>query len=126
MEDNHAVLDNFGKGLMQYSRDRSLGLASKILQGKMKSPNQRIVGETLQNLTPEERKAVEDLAKLLFNKMFFEFEQFLNAHPEYKLVYSDGESELDLLELSDGLFGEMFGDDGWIEKYSEFDGKDYF
>ena len=98
MEDNHAVLDNFGKGLMQYSRDRSLGLASKILQ----------------------------LAKLLFNKMFFEFEQFLNAHPEYKLVYSDGESEVDLLELSDGLFGEMFGDDGWIEKYSEFDGKDYF
>lgn len=59
-------------------------------------------------------------------KMFFEFEQFLNAHPEYKLVYSDGESEVDLLELSDGLFGEMFGDDGWIEKHSEFDGKDYF
>lgn len=27
---------------------------------------------------------------------------------------------------SDGLFGEMFGDDGWIEKHSEFDGKDYF
>ena len=41
-------------------------------------------------------------------------------------MYSDGESEVDLLDLSDGLFGEMFGDDGWIEKYSEFDGKDYF
>lgn len=92
----------------------------------LRKKEQRIVGETLQNLTPEERKAVEDLAKLLFNKMFFEFEQFLNAHPEYKLVYSDGELEVDLLELSDGLFGEMFGDDGWIEKYSEFDGKDYF
>ena len=126
MEDNYAALDNFGKGLMQYSRDRTLNTASEILQGKIKSPNHKIVGETLQNLTPEERKAVEDLAKLLFNEMFFEFEQFLNEHAEYKLVYSDGESEVDLLDLSDGLFGEMFGDDGWIEKYSEFDGKDYF
>lgn len=126
MEDKYAVLDNFGKGLMQYSRDRTLNTASEILQGKIKSPNHKIVGEKLQNLTPEERKAVEDLAKLLFNEMFFEFEQFLNEHTEYKLVYNDGESEVDLLDLSDGLFGEMVGDDGWIEKYSSFDGKDFF
>lgn len=126
MEDNYAALDNFGKGLMQYSRDRTLNTASEILQGKIKSPNHKIVGEKLQNLTPEERKAVEDLAKLLFNEMFFEFEQFLNEHTEYKLVYNDGESEVDLLDLSDGLFGEMVGDDGWIEKYSSFDGKDFF
>lgn len=126
MENNYDALDNFGKGLMQYSRDSTLNTVSKILQGKIKSPNHKIVGEALQDLTPEERKAVEDLAKLLFNEMFFEFEQFLNRYTEYKLMYSDGESEVDLLDISDGLFGEMFGDDGWIEKYSEFDGKDYF
>lgn len=57
MEDNHAVLDNFGKGLMQYSRDRTLDTVSEILQGKIKSPNHKIVGETLQNLTPRRKKS---------------------------------------------------------------------
>lgn len=126
MENNNLILDNFGKCLMQYCRDHSLSLVSKILQGKMRSPNQKAVGEALQNLTPEEKKAIEDLTKLLFNGITFQFEQFLNRHTEYKLMYIDGDSSIDLLDLSDGLFGEMFGEDGWIEKYSSFDGKDYF
>lgn len=126
MVDNNVILNNFGKYLMQYCRDRTLDTVSEIILGKIKSPNHKAVGEALQDLTPAEKKAVEDVAKLLFNESFFQFEQFLNEHTEYKLMYIDGDASIDLLDVSDGLFGEMVGDDGWIEKYSSFDGKDFF
>lgn len=126
MEKSKDILEDFGKCLMQYCRDRSLTMTTRVLQGKIKSPNHKIVGEILQNLTDEEKRAIEDLAKLMFNEITFQFEQLLNEHKKYKLMYTDGESAIDLLDLSDGLFGEMFGEDGWIASYSKFDGKGYF
>lgn len=126
MKDHQEVLEDFGKYLMRYCRDRSLAMVARVLQGTIKSPNHKSVGERLQTLTEEERKAVEDLAKLVFNETAFQFEQFLNEHKKYKLLYVDDGAAVDLLDLGDGLFGEMFGEYGWIKRYSQFDGKDYF
>lgn len=114
------ILDKFGQLLVTYSRDNALEVVEWVLDGKMKSANHSRISALLMDITDEQRKAIHELSVLTFNEVIFNFFEMLEHNPEFQLIYKSDDKCLNLIELSDGLFGELFDEDGWIDRYSKF------
>lgn len=107
-------LNLFGELLMKEVRDTSIQEMDKIIDGKMKGE----IAEKIQSeLTPLEgneeilKKIIPSIIDRTLDSLLFCIEE----NPEIELLYN-GEN---LVDLSDGLSGELYSDDGWIKKYSK-------
>ena len=119
-KEHQYILDRFGRLLVTHSRDVAIKMVEKILDGKMKSATRSQISASLSNLTQEQRQAIHDLSVLTFNETIGCFFEILERYPEFKLIYKGNDECVNLLNISDGLFGELFDEDGWIDRYSQF------
>ena len=56
---------------------------------------------------------IPEIVDFSLDSMLFMFE----GHPDLQLVFQG----VDLKEVSDGLSGELYTEDGWIQKFSKYD-----
>ncbi|MDO9415822.1 hypothetical protein [Pararhizobium sp.] len=128
MENTH--LEIFGRILMSAVRDRAIRKYDSSADGKMKSKKALLVADVIQALNEEAQHGVRNVVistidNVIFNLLFM----IESGEDSINVIISDGyDWSGSLADLSDGLAGEMFGDEGWIEQYSEFrnDGFDDF
>lgn len=110
MKTNKEILDTFGEIIMQNVHDANV----KSLQ--------REINKTISNAETGEEMIEHinmHIKDAFFNTMF----QFLNIFEEredYKLVCEEDGTQVDLNEASGMLKGELYGENGWLAKYSEF------
>jgi predicted DNA-binding WGR domain protein len=113
-------LDKVGKFIVETLHDEALSRFERLAQGKSKAPGQRALQDALKTLTPEQQAVVRDVVEACTNaaihRFLFGLVENAEMDDDMQLVV-DGESAV---KLSDGLHGEMFGDEGWRARFSEY------
>ncbi|WP_044640358.1 hypothetical protein [Risungbinella massiliensis] len=120
--DRQQVLDTFGKSLMTNVRDFVLNQYSDTLDGKMKDEGSKKIYEATQDM---DQKLLRELGKELVDSTLHYFLWHLEQEITVALVLEVEGTKLNLAEISDGLPGELYTEDGWIERFSQF-GKSQF
>ena len=108
-------LSEFGKILMSDVRDRTIRLFDKKLQGTMKDEESRKLYERTLDLIEEQKKLLEDIIPKVIDLSIHNMLCMFEDHTDFEIV-KDGEN---IVEMSDGLSGELYTSDGWIDRYSE-------
>ncbi len=113
-------LDIFGKFLMSNLRDNSISYFNTLFEGGSKAPALQELQNSLKSLKEEEK---EIFKKAFINSLDTGLHDFLFALHE-STENSEGIELIvngnNIAELSDGLQGELFTEDGWLSKYSAF------
>ncbi len=114
MED---FLNKFGKILITEVRDGTIDSMNKMIDGTMKGTTAKLIRKKISILDKEQIEVLKwlipEIVDCSLDNMLFMFE----GHPDLQLVFQG----VDLKEVSDGLAGELYTEDGWIQKFSEYD-----
>ena len=116
------ILDECGKLLIDHVRDKTVCELQGVVSGKMVNRESQKMYRALEslNLDPEQFAVVGRLlthaveATMANSLLFFD-------ENNYGMIYRDDEGrEYDIQAMSDGVAGELYSEDGWIAKFSEF------
>lgn len=117
-------LDKFGNFAVRNLRDRMLSDLDMYLNGKWNAPESRDIQERLSRVSPEDQATIRDLVDSLItagmSSLLFALQEESDADGSIRVVV-DGQ---DVAKLSDGLHGELFGEDGWIIRHSQYPAPD--
>ena len=118
------ALDYLGEFLMKYHRDQTLFTLEKAFKGKWKSKSLQDFQEVLQSLSNDQRdilfKGFEHIISGALHDLLFNFDEEKHFKNRIKLVV-DG---YDAVKISDAIYGEQYGEDGWIQRFSRYKDKE--
>jgi hypothetical protein len=110
-------LDKFGAFFVQNLRDKMLDNLEMLLGGKLKAPEVQELQRKLARLNDDQKRLVRDLVERISTGGMHDFLFALQERADagsIRVVVDDKE----IAQLSDGLHGEIFGDEGWIVRFS--------
>ncbi|OTG89782.1 hypothetical protein [Acinetobacter sp. ANC 3832] len=113
MSDNN-TLDQFGNEFINNARDRTLKIYEKIKKNEMKSKDKLILSEKINNLSIDEKLVLDEVVYEIVDLVLFNTLNFLEESTQIEFENTN------LNELTDGLAGELYSEDGWIHKYSTY------
>lgn len=116
-------LDVFGSLLVATTRDDTYEQFKKIMYGELNSRSAKILHEKLLKFDHSELKVIQTVVRDTIDSTIHHFLWMIDQNEEYDLIsYLDEEkkSYVSLRDMSDGLCGELYTEDGWIEKYSKY------
>lgn len=108
-------LNEFGEVLIKEVRDRTIRLFDKKLQGVMKDKDSQLLFEQVNKLSEEQQLLINEIIPQIVDLSLHNMLCVFEEHNEFQIVI-DGEN---IADISDGLSGELYTSDGWIEKFSE-------
>lgn len=116
-----AALDKFGMLLMDRVRDIAIRETDAGIRGKSKAQiSRQIFREILGNAGPETRDALLKATPIIVDTVLHYVLWMFEDEPALKISFeSSGENVPDINAISDGLSGEIFGQDGWIVRFSK-------
>jgi GH25 family lysozyme M1 (1,4-beta-N-acetylmuramidase) len=117
------ILDKFGKYLIREVRDRTLEINELIMQGNMGSRENQALYKLTENLSDEIKVIINKYILKNVDSTLHYFLWLIEQHDDLDLTYYTDEQKLSpysLKEISDGLCGELYTEDGWIAKYSQY------
>ena len=113
-------IDKFGKLFVENLRDRPLDYLQLLFDGMCKAADVQRLQSKVSSLSPDVkatvRELVEDLLTNAMHDILFAFQESHDDKTGIEIIV-DGEP---IAELSDGLHGEIFGEEGWIVRFSKF------
>lgn len=113
-------LDEFGQFIIKNMRDKGIDNYDKLEQGFWKSPSLQSIQEELKQFDEKQlaiiRKCVGSSIDTAIHDFLFALQVSTDLSQGVELIV-DG---VNIAELSDGLHGEPFGEDGWYAKYSAY------
>lgn len=114
------VLDRFGQLLVSEVRDVAVAVALKSLRGQMKDQASKQLEAELEKVPENTRKLIETFATDLVDSTLHNLLSFFEGAEDFMIAFKEDENNLvDLNEISDGLAGELFTDEGWISRFSD-------
>jgi len=117
MENNN--LKDFGKEFIESVRDNTLTDFEKISKGELRSKRGQELFEKISQFDEIQLETIKDIVRNMVDKSIFNTLFFFEENEEW--IISNPENDIDdINELSDGLSGELYTDDGWISKFSKF------
>lgn len=113
-------LEKFGKFLVENLRDRGINYAHGLLNNHWKTPAILEIQTILSNLDAQQKKAVQaafiKTIDTAIHDFLFALQEEAEADNEIQ-IFADGNN---IAELSDGLEGESYLEDGWNAKFSKY------
>ncbi len=114
------ALDVFGSLLMRRVRDRTISEWDKIVDGQMKGLTAEHVQEILVPFDAQQVEALHQLIPRIVDTSLHYLLWMLEQEKSVSIsVRTDTEVVPNLQEISDGLAGELYGQRGWITKFSK-------
>jgi len=113
-------VDKFGKFLVDNLRDKGIIYAEGLLNNKWKAPVLQNIQLGLTNLEDSEKEVVRNAIIATLDSAIHDFLFALQEQTDFEngiKILVDGEN---VIELSDGIHGEPYSDEGWYSKYSKF------
>jgi hypothetical protein len=114
--DAQETLDKFGEFLMKKYRDKGIFKADGLLSNYWKAPALKEMQDALAELSESQKQLVRKVVEEVLDSAMHDF-LFAVTENEDIQIRVDGEN---VAELSDGLHGESYGENGWIAKYSKY------
>lgn len=108
-------LENFGEIFINEVRDNTLETFEKMFDGRMKGLTAQNVRDKILIFDEQEKSILLWLLSKTVDQCMHNMLFMLEEHEEVEMLYA-GEN---IVEESDGLSGELYTEDGWIEKYSK-------
>ena len=96
-------------------RDRSIDRFEKIQSGSLKAPKAIELHDLLSQFSIEQQSIIKKLIIESVDNTIFNFLFMFEENEDKKILVSD----ININEISDGLSGELFSDDGWISRFSK-------
>ena len=114
-------LNKFGEFVVAHLRDWGIEFTEKLLVKHWKAPALQKLEEELQTFSDKEKDiimqvVIEAIDNSIHNFLFALEEE--NARNDNGIQILIGNKNV--VELSDGLCGEAYGEDGWYAKYSKY------
>jgi len=114
-------LDTFGELLMTQVRDTTIRRFEKILSGQLNSEHALKLTEKLSSFSVDEKNIIKELVIASVDSTIHNFLWTVEENDELLVLYGTEETGIDnLKEVSDGLCGEVYSEEGWIKKYSHY------
>ena len=120
MSDIINPLDKFGKFIVKNMRDKGIDNYDKLVKGIWKTPFLQALQEDLRQF---DEKQLSIIRQCIGSSIDTAIHDFLFAMQESADLGQGVEIIVDktnIVEISDGLHGEPFGEDGWYAKYSTY------
>lgn len=115
----HKSLDMFGSFLMKEVRDRSIRHWDSIVGGSMKDETSRQLHNVIMTLSPEARKVIASVIPRIVDTSLHAFLQSIEDNDQLDVCVITEVGQIDnLCDLSDGLAGELYSDQGWLARFS--------
>jgi hypothetical protein len=116
---NDPALNKFGELLIKNVRDKTVRDWERIINGEGKGKTAQAVLHQIGSFNTEQRevllKLVPQIVDTALHHLLFTAEQEQNL----KLIMHCGDKDQNLREISDGLAGELYGNQGWIARFGE-------
>jgi hypothetical protein len=113
-------LDYFGKKLIEAVRDSAVTQWRSTLAGKMKDAKSQEIYKKLHQDGMDKNPILGQLISAVTDTCLHNFLWLLEQNPEIILsVTTKQSSSQNLAEESDGLAGELYGEKGWIKRFSK-------
>lgn len=116
------MLNLFGKVLMEYVRDITIHQMDSMVEGKIKTADSKEVNKLYETFTTEQKEWVAQLIErttdTALHYLLFMLDQCENIDVLVSETAEDKSQQVNMREASDGLCGELYSDEGWIQKYS--------
>lgn len=108
-------LNEFGEAFIKEVRDRTIRLFDKKVQGIMKDKDSQLLFEKVNKLSDEQKLLISEIIPQIVDLSIHNTLCLFEEHDEFQIII-DGEN---IADISDGLSGELYTSDGWIQKFSE-------
>ena len=113
-------LDKFGAFLMKNLRDRAVDNHDRLAQGQYKAPKLQALQRDLAGMTEDQRRIVRacviDALDVGLHDFLFALQERADFENDIQVMV-DGKN---VAEISDGLQGEIFSEDGWFARFSAY------
>jgi len=113
------IVEDFGALFIDRVWDNTVDTMGMIIDGKMKSERAQKLYAKINALDDNAKGVIKEVIMEAIGQNTFNVLQFFEEEEEYIIGFNGEEGITDLKELSDGLAGELYSEDGWIEKYSK-------
>lgn len=114
------ALDAFGRIISQHLRDPAIDYVDGLIAGHWKAPALQPLQQAVSNLATDQqqvmRRVVIAAIDAAVHDFLFHLQQQRDFDDNIRLLAND----VDVVDESDGLQGEVFGDDGWFARFSAF------
>ncbi len=118
---NDDILEKFGHMLMTEVRDDAIDKYEKMVSGRMKSTQAIEFNKKLSSLNDDQLSLVREVVVNSIDDVIHNFLWMIEQHDDdVELICSEGASKANMNEVSDGLSGEIYTDDGWIAQFSKY------
>ena len=107
-------LEEFGEIFIKEVRDRTIDLFDRKMQGLMRSKESQLLFEKMNKLNEEQKSLIRDIIPQIVDLSMHNMLDLFEEHDEFQVIVG----EENIADVSDGLSGELYTSDGWIEKFS--------
>ena len=114
------ILDHFGELLIKRVRDKAIGEWESIILGQMKGLRAERVSQHLRSFAPEQREKLISLVPQIVDSVLHHLLWTIEQEASVDVLAKAGEDRKlqSVRDASDGLPGELYGDFGWIARFS--------
>ena len=113
-------LDYFGQFLMKNYRDKALKALEIAITNKWKSKSFKEFQDFLQTLTESQQRMLfvgfRQIIDGALHDLLFSLQEENHFTDRIKILVD----EHNIVQASDGIHGEQYSKDGWIEKFSSY------
>ncbi|MCD2224146.1 epimerase [Listeria cossartiae] len=107
----------FGEEFITSSRDRSIQHLNSLLNQEIKAPSLQDIQYKLSTMNEEDKEFINLLGVMIVDNTLFNILTMFEQSEDKLTLLANHEN---IVEASDGLAGELFTEDGWISKFSQF------
>jgi hypothetical protein len=112
------VLDEFGRLFITSVRNPAVQQLKKIIRGEMKGVSGQRFKDLFKDFTPEQLSAVDAVTEFAIDAALHNLLFSAEEHKfDLQFKSQDGKN-VNLADVSDGLSGELYTEDGWISRFS--------
>ena len=112
-------LDQFAKIVIDNIRDKQIDYANILLNNKSNTSDLKLLQKKLNKLDKEQKKSINELLEEIttntMHDLLFALQDCHNTEGGIEILVNNK----NIVDLSDGIHGEIFGKDGWICRFSK-------
>ena len=111
------TLDKFGQFIVEHLRDSGIDFGDILLKKQWKAPALQNIQKELGNLSDHQKTIIHKAIVLTIDHAIHDFLFALQETDDIQISVNGK----NIVELSDGIHGESYTEDGWNARFSKFE-----